>query len=100
MGALEPRIARGQPAPLGPPLGSSQAAIESLAVPPADPAAALARVRADLATERVTGLDGRSTDLLTKLETLPEGVLANGQRARVLGALAEIYEMNLRLEAS
>lgn len=90
----------GQPVALGTPLTTSQEAIQSLAAAPANPAEALARLRADLGRERVTGLDGRSTDLLSKLESLPEGVLSGAQRQRVLGALSEIYEMNLRLEAS
>lgn len=82
------------------PLANAPAAIESLGAAPADPAAALARVRADLANERVTSFGGGSTDLLAKLEALPESVLSGAQRARVLTALSEIYEMNLRLEAS
>jgi hypothetical protein len=81
------------------PLDSAQAAIASLGEAPADMAAAMRRLRADLATERVTGLDGRPVSLLDKLDTLPGGILSGGQKSRIMNVLAEIYEMNLRLEA-
>jgi len=89
-----------QPAPLGSTLSSAQQAIDSLSAPPADMPAAVARLRTDLANERVTALDGSSTTLLAKLESLPDTVLSGAQKTRVENALAEIYEMNLRLEAS
>src|SRR5437879_2006726 len=95
-----PLCAQPGPPPLGAPLSDNRAAIESLGAPPADMDAAVARLRTDLANKRVTGLDGRSTSLLAKMESLPEGVLSSAQKGRVMNALAEIYEMNLRLEAS
>lgn len=95
-----PAGAQPAPPPLGAPLADNQAAIESLGTPPADMDAALARLRTDLAKEQVTGFDGRTTNLMAKLDLLPETVLSSAQKGRVMNALAEIYEMNLRLEAS
>lgn len=81
------------------PLDTVRGALESLERPPVDMEAAVRRVTADLANERVTGFDGRSTSLLSKLETLPTGVLDATQKTRITRVLAEIYEMNLRLES-
>lgn len=90
-------LALSQPAQL-PPLTTTAEALDSLLQPPADPAAALERLRADLANERVTGFDGRSTTLAEKLERLPATVLDGPQKGRILSMLSEIYEMNVRLE--